>query len=205
MSVYLLMRLGEGSRLLRGLLEPQEVLNLLGDSRHRMQAGQGRQPDSILSSPKHGCRLRPCSVPSSTPPASTGRSSAPSAGSAPTTTMTSSATGSPLRPAPSIPPGRDGQRDGPQLSLMLAGGATCRHGISLLFSQQIPGATGGLQGGGHHPSRPHQLEGEEEQGVQRAGEGSGAGVAHPRTDSARPITHCQYFLSFLGLFFLLRE
>lgn len=93
MSVHLLMRLGEGSRVLRGLLEPQEVLNLLGDGRQSVQAGQGQQPDSIISSPKHGCQLQPCSVPSSTPPASTGRSSAPSAGSAPTTTTTSSATG----------------------------------------------------------------------------------------------------------------
>lgn len=57
-----------------------------------------------------------------------------------------------------------------------------RYGMSLLFSWQIPGAAGGLQGDGHRAARPRQLEGEEEQGVQRAGEGSRAGVA-PRTDT----------------------
>lgn len=112
MSVHLLTRLGEDSSMLRGLLDPKEVLNLLGDSRQSMQVGQGGQPESILSSPKHGCQLQPCSVPSSTPPASTGRSSAPCASSVSTTTTTSSATGIPAGCFPGSP-SRDDHGDGP--------------------------------------------------------------------------------------------
>jgi len=162
-----------------------------------MQAGQSGQPDPILSSPKPGCQLRPCLGPSLTPPVSTGRSSAPSAGSAPTTTTTSSVPGTPAV-CPPVPHSRHDHRDGAQLSLVLTGGAISRHGISLLFFRQIPGAAGGLQGGGHRPPRPRQLEGEEEQGVQCAGEGSGAGVGHPRTDSTPP----HYPLPVLCLFWV---
>lgn len=90
---FLLMRLlGECSSLNESgaLLERQEALSLLGIS-----------TDSILSPRQPGCRPRPCSEPSSTPPASTGSSSsAPRAASAPTTTTISSETGTQRVPSP---------------------------------------------------------------------------------------------------------
>lgn len=164
-------------------------------SRGRHRTSSGSALDSILSPRQPGCRPRPCSEPSSTPPASTGSSSAPSAASAPTTTTISSETGT------LCPPPRAGE--GPQPGLGPAGSASSRRGMSLLFSRQIPGAAGGLQGGGHGASRPYQLEGEEEQGVQRAGEGGGAGVAPE--DWLAPPSPTVTTSSCLGLFYLPRE